>query len=95
VRAPRQTVEHSRWAVTDEARGYLQAGTPEAQLMKAWAPGEAGITLAELKVRARRAPHARARASLRVLRGAAAAELRARGSRAWARPWRTWASSRR
>lgn len=43
-----QDVDHSRWALTAEAQGYLVAGSPEAQAFAAVPPE--GITLADLKV---------------------------------------------
>ncbi len=44
-----QDIDHSRWVLTDEAKGYLAAGTPEAQVF-ALVPPE-GITMAAIKVR--------------------------------------------
>lgn len=42
-----QDIAHSRWNLTDEARGYLGVGTPEAQVFNA--VGSAGISMAALK----------------------------------------------
>jgi phenylalanyl-tRNA synthetase alpha chain len=42
-----QDIPHSRWNLTDEARGYLGVGTPEAQVFNA--AGTAGISMAALK----------------------------------------------
>lgn len=39
---------HSRWQLTDEAKGYVEAGSPEVQLFNAVPAGE-GIALSELK----------------------------------------------
>jgi hypothetical protein len=47
-----QVVDHARWVLTEESRGYLQAGTPEAQVFQALPAGEEGVTLADLKARA-------------------------------------------
>lgn len=43
-----QDIDHSRLALTEEARLYLEAGSPEAQVFHAIP--EAGITLTDLKV---------------------------------------------
>ena len=44
-----QDIDHSRWALTDEARGYLDTGSPEAQVFAA-VPADGGIALPALKV---------------------------------------------
>lgn len=43
-----QDIDHSRLALTEEARLYLEAGSPEAQVFNAIP--ESGISLADLKV---------------------------------------------
>ncbi|GLI62444.1 hypothetical protein VaNZ11_005065 [Volvox africanus] len=45
-----EDIDHFRYVLTDEAQGYLTAGSPEAQVFNAVPAGE-GITLAELKAR--------------------------------------------
>lgn len=42
-------IDHFRYALTEEAEGYLQAGSPEAQVFHAVPPS--GLTLAELKAK--------------------------------------------
>eukprot|EP00199_Chlamydomonas_sp_CCMP681_P000662 CAMPEP_0119107318 /NCGR_PEP_ID=MMETSP1180-20130426/9635_1 /TAXON_ID=3052 ORGANISM="Chlamydomonas cf sp, Strain CCMP681" /NCGR_SAMPLE_ID=MMETSP1180 /ASSEMBLY_ACC=CAM_ASM_000741 /LENGTH=494 /DNA_ID=CAMNT_0007092789 /DNA_START=101 /DNA_END=1585 /DNA_ORIENTATION=+ len=42
-----QDIDHFKWALTEEAQGYLQAGAPEAQVFNA-VPAE-GITMPALK----------------------------------------------
>lgn len=44
-----QDIDHFRWVLTDEAKGYLESGTPEAQVFNAVPPE--GIAMAALKVR--------------------------------------------
>jgi len=46
---PAQVVDHSRWVVTAEGRGYADGGTPEARVWQA--AGASGVPLAQLKVR--------------------------------------------
>ena len=42
-------MDHSRWVVTAEGRGYADGGTPEARVWQA--AGASGVPLAQLKVR--------------------------------------------
>jgi phenylalanyl-tRNA synthetase alpha chain len=43
-----QDIDHFRWVLTEEAQGYLQHGSPEAQVFNA-VPSE-GLPMAQLKV---------------------------------------------
>jgi hypothetical protein len=43
-----QDIDHFRWVLTEEAQGYLQNGSPEAQVFNA-IPAE-GLPMAQLKV---------------------------------------------
>ncbi len=45
-----QDIKHSRLVLTDEAKSYVAAGSPEAQLFRAI--DAEGTSMAELKVRA-------------------------------------------
>lgn len=44
-----QDIDHFQWVLTDEAKGYLEKGSPEAQVFNA-VPAD-GIAMAALKVR--------------------------------------------
>lgn len=44
-----QDIDHFRYVLTEEAEGYVTAGSPEAQAFNA-VPAQGGITLAALKV---------------------------------------------
>lgn len=46
-------VDHARWVLNEEARGYLQTGSPEAQVFAVLPAGNEGILLSDLKARHR------------------------------------------